>query len=188
MKLNTDKCRVLLNSQGPKTIKTGNLSIKNSSCKKILVINFDYKLKFTNHIVEICKKASQKLNALARIGPYIGIRRRRTLINAFFKSQFNYCPLIWMCCNQSLNNKIDRLHDQSLRIVYSDKTSNFSELLEKDVYFSIHYQNIRQRTIEMFKVSKGLCPEIAKELFQFRHDIPYNLRVPISHSSCIKSF
>ena len=81
-----------------------------------------------------------------------------------------------MCCNQSLNNKIDRLHDQSLRIVYSDKTSNFSELLEKDVYFSIHYQNIRQRTIEMFKVSKGLCPEIVKELFQFRHDIPYNLR------------
>ena len=75
-----------------------------------------------------------------------------------------------MCCNQSL-------HDQfSSRIVYSDKTSNFSELLEKDVYFSIHYKNIRQRTIEMFKVSKGLCPEIVKELFQFRHDIPYNLR------------
>ena len=28
----------------------------------------------------------------------------------------------------------------------------------------------------MFKVSKGLCPEIVKGLFQFRNDIPYNLR------------
>ena len=28
----------------------------------------------------------------------------------------------------------------------------------------------------MFKVSKGLCPEIVKGLFQFRYDIPYNLR------------
>ena len=106
----------------------------------------------------------------------MGIRKRRTLVNAFFKSQFNYCRLIWMCCNQSLNNNIGRLHERSLRIVYSDKTSDFSQLLEKDGSVSIHYQNIRQFAIEMFKVSKGLCPEIVKRLFQFRNDIPYNLR------------
>ena len=81
-----------------------------------------------------------------------------------------------MFCNRSLNNKIDRLHERSLRIVYSDKTSDFSELLEKDGSVSIHYQNIRQLAIEMFKVSKGLCPETVKGLFQFRYDIPYNLR------------
>ena len=33
----------------------------------MLGIDFDYKLKFTNHIDKICKKASRKLNALARI-------------------------------------------------------------------------------------------------------------------------
>ena len=58
MKLNTDKCQVLLNSQGPNKIKIGNLCIKNSSCEKMIGINFDYKLKFTNHIYEICKNAS----------------------------------------------------------------------------------------------------------------------------------
>ena len=139
MKLNTDKCHVLLNSQGPNTIKIGNLCIKNSSCEKMLGINFDYKPKFTNHIDEICKMASRKLNALARIAPYMGIGKRRTLMNAFFKSHLNYCPLIWTCCNRSLNKKIDRLHERSLRIVYSDKTSDLSELLEKDDSVSIHY-------------------------------------------------
>ena len=94
MKLNTDKCHVLLNSQGPKTIKIGNLCIKNSSCEKMLGINFDYKLKFTNLTNEICKKALQKLNALARIVPYMVIRKRRFLMNEFFKSQYNYCPPI----------------------------------------------------------------------------------------------
>ena len=64
---------------------------------------------------------------------------------------------------------------RSLRVVSSDKTSDLSELLEKDGSVSIHYQNIRQLAIEMFKVSKGLCPEIVKGLFQFRYDIPYNL-------------
>ena len=46
--------------------------------QKMLGINFDSKLKFTNLIEEICKKASQKLNVLARIAPYMGIRKRRT--------------------------------------------------------------------------------------------------------------
>ena len=49
----------------------------------MLGINFDYKLKLTNHI-NISKKASQKLNALARIAPFTGIDKRRTLMNSFF--------------------------------------------------------------------------------------------------------
>ena len=53
MKLNADKCYVLLNSQRPNTIKIGNLCIKNSSCETMLGKNLDYKLKFTNHIDEI---------------------------------------------------------------------------------------------------------------------------------------
>ena len=52
----------------------------------MLGINFDYKLKFANHTEEICKKTSRKLNAHARIAPYMGIRKRRTLMNAFFHS------------------------------------------------------------------------------------------------------
>ena len=110
----------------------------------------------------------------ARTAPYMGMRKWCTLMNIFFKSKFNYCPLIWMCCNRSLNNKIDRIHERSLRIVCSDKTSDFSELLERDGSVSIHYQNIRQLATEMFKVSKGLCPEIVKRLFQFRNEMPYN--------------
>ena len=54
----------------------------------MLGINIDYKLKFTNHIDKICKKASRISNALARIAPYMGIHKRRTLMNSFFQSQF----------------------------------------------------------------------------------------------------
>ena len=94
-------------------------------------IDESYWLKFTNHTDENCKKASRKLNALARIAPHMSMSKRRTL-----KSHFNYWALIWMCCNWSLNNEIDRLHE--LSIAYSDKTSDFSELLEKDSSVSIH--------------------------------------------------
>ena len=46
----------------------------------------------------------------------------------------------------------------------------------KDGSVSIHHQNLQKLAVEMFKVSRGLSPEIVNELFQFREQIPYELR------------
>ena len=61
----------------------------------------------------------------------MNISKRRILMNAFFKSQFSYCPLVWMCHSRANNGKINRLHEHFLRITYSDKQSSFETLLEK---------------------------------------------------------
>ena len=45
MKLNTDKCHLLLNSQEPNTLKIDELHINNSLSEKLLGITFDCKLK-----------------------------------------------------------------------------------------------------------------------------------------------
>ena len=92
MKLNTNKCHLLLNSQEPNTLKIGEFHINNSLSEKLLGITFDCKLKFNIQIENICQKVSQKLNALARLAPYMGKIKKHILMNALFKSQFNYCP------------------------------------------------------------------------------------------------
>ena len=43
MKLNTDKCHLLLNSQEPNTLKIGDLHINNSLSEKLIGITFDCK-------------------------------------------------------------------------------------------------------------------------------------------------
>ena len=70
MKLNTDKCHLLLNTQEPNTLKIG-LHINNSLSEKLLDLTFDCKLKFNKRVEDICQKASQKINALARLTPYM---------------------------------------------------------------------------------------------------------------------
>ena len=57
-------------------------------------------------------------------------------------SQFNYCPLVWMCHIRGLNNKINNIHKRSLRIVSQDKKSNLENLLLKDKSVSIHMKNL----------------------------------------------
>ena len=62
----------------------------------------------------MCKKASQKLYALARIAPLMDLKRRRNVMKAFVESQFKYCPLTWMFHSRELN-KINRAHERVLR-------------------------------------------------------------------------
>ena len=168
MKLNTDKCHLLLNSEEPNTLKIGDLHINNSLSEKLLGITFDYILKFNKHIEDICQKPSQKINALARLAPCMGTTKKRIIINAFFKSQFDYCPLVWMCWNRSFNTEINRLHERCLRIAFNDKKSNFNEVLPKDGSVSIHHQNLQKLVVAMFKVSRSLSPKMVNELFQFK--------------------
>ena len=70
-------------------------------------------------------------------------------MNAFFNSQFSYCPLVWMCRSRTNNKKINKLNERCLRIVYNDKQSSFNELLEKDGSVSIHMRNIQILATEM---------------------------------------
>ena len=81
-----------------------------------------------------------------------------------------------MCCNRSLHTKMNRLHEQCLRMAYNDQKTNFNELLAKDGSVSIHHQNFQKFAVEMFDLTRGLSPEVVNELSQFREPIPYTLR------------
>ena len=108
------------------------------------------------------------MNALSRLILYMNITKPRTLLNTFFISQFNYCPLTWMCHSRAKNNKINRLHERCLRIIYNDKVSTFEQRLEKDSSVSMHIRNLRFLAVEMFKVVKGFAPTIINDLFPLK--------------------
>ena len=149
--------------------------INNGKFEKLLGVTFDCKLKFNVHLDNVLAKARQKVHVLARIAPCMNISKRKLIMNSFFTSKFNYCPLVWMWHSRLINNKINRLHKTSLRIIYSDKSSTFEELLEKDGSLTVHIRNIQKLAIEMFKVFKNLSPPIISDLFEVCEN-NYNLR------------
>ena len=73
-----------------------NLKLKAVSKEKLLGISFDTTL------------SCRKLHALARIAHYTDFEKRRSLMKAFVISQFNYCPLVWLFHNRTLNNRITK--------------------------------------------------------------------------------
>ena len=151
------------------------INIENSTCEKLLGIKVDNKLNFNEHLDGIIKKASRKVSALSRIFPFMDLTKRRFLMNSFFASQFSYCPLIWMCHSRTVNNKINKLHERCLRIVYNDKKSSIKELLETDKSVPIHIKNLQVLATEMYKIYINISRPIVRQLFQLRNN-DYNWR------------
>ena len=75
-----------------------------------------------------------------------------------------------------LNNRINRLHERCLRIIYNDKHTPFEKLLEKDNSVSIHQKNLQVLATEMFKIYQKTSPEIMQDIFSIRKNGHNNLR------------
>ena len=183
MKVNHEKCHLLLSTQDEENIQIGNTTIKWSKSKsigkliiqliifnyiqliiqsinylinkrfpKLLETTLDDKLKFDKHVENICQKASKKLNALARVTNYMQLSKRRILMNAFFKAQFNYCPAVWMFHNRSLKSKISRFHERYLRLSIMINIQILRNCLSKIIlspYITIIFTHLQLKCIKL---------------------------------------
>ena len=167
MKLNVDKCHLLVGGSKNEnvTAKISGFEITESKKEKLLGIEIDNELTLNEHVLKLCKKAGKKLNALSRLCKILSFKKRRSLVMAFFESQFKYCPLVWMSCSRKLNNKINALHYRSLKIAYKNYELSFEDLLKLDKSYTIHDRNIQTLAKEMYCSMKKISPPFMNQVF-----------------------
>ena len=83
-KANPKKSHFLLISNEEVNLNLDDLLIKNSKSEKLLGINMDNFFTFNKHVSGLCKKASQKLHAIARISSYLNKNKLRLIMNAYY--------------------------------------------------------------------------------------------------------
>ena len=90
MKSNQDKYHFLLSGHKHEKIwaNVGQSKIWESRKQKLLGIIIDRNLRFHEYVLNQCKQAGRKLNALTRICKFMSLERRRTLMKSFIESQF----------------------------------------------------------------------------------------------------
>ena len=85
-------------------------------------------------------------------------------MTAFFKSQFNYFLLSWMFRSCTLN-KINRLLEECLPIIYNDNISSFTD-----------HRNIQVLAIELYKIVNNFSPNLVNDCFKLNSMTVYNTR------------
>ena len=144
-----------------------NIEMKNSKEEKIFGVIINNLLRFKSHAKNLSKKASQKIWALSRLINYLNHSKKKMIFNALIKSQFSYCPLVWMFCSRQTTN-INKIHERALRIVLSDHISDFATMLQNMNEITIHHRNIQILMIEPFKIKYDLALSITDSMLNRR--------------------
>ena len=82
--------------------------------------------------------------------------------------------------SRELKNRINRINERALRLVYQDNSLSFAELFEKDNSVTIHQTNLQALATEIFKLKNGLALEILKEVFEIQNRA-YNFLSEATH-------
>ena len=88
MKANSNKSHLIMSCTEAATAVIDGLPIDSSKTEVLLGITIDHELKFDDHVNYLCKKASLKLNALARIAGFMNVSKKRIIMKSFIESQF----------------------------------------------------------------------------------------------------
>ena len=84
---------------------------------------------------------------------------------------------------RTLNNKINRLYERFLRIIYNDNTSFFTDLLKIDNSVSVHHRNIQVLATELYKFVNGLFPKLVSNCFKLNNITVYDTKNKPTFSS-----
>ena len=177
MRLNRDKCHFMVfgDQSNDLTLQIETIPVVESREQKLLGITVDKKLTFKTQVEFSCKKANQKLHALPRISCYLSTEQLKLTKKTFILLQFNYYPLVWIFCDRTLGNRINRIHEKALLIASQNKTADFNTLLLESNSVSIHKRNLQLLMIEVYKTIQNTNPSFKKEIF-VQKDITHNLR------------
>ncbi len=102
-----------------------NIKIESEESVKLLGINIDNRLKFTQHVSNIIRKCGFQLNTLQRQSKLLNTKAKLMIFYSFIQANLNYCPLIWINRNRTDMKRIENIQKRALRIVYNDRTSDY---------------------------------------------------------------
>ena len=148
-------------------------TIKSEPEVKLLGVTFDFQLKFTSHVSNICKKSSRQLNVLKRMGKHLCKLSKLTIYHSFIMSNFNFCPLVWHFCGETNTKKIEKIQERALRFIYNDFENSYDTLLIKSKLPSLKIRRMRSIALETFNILNKNGPSYLHDLVTKKHSNYY---------------
>jgi hypothetical protein len=182
LQANPDKFQVLTinprnvdTSRQNKDIFLNGKVVKNNDQIELLEVKVDDNLNFSNHISELCKKASRKVGVLTRLRNLIPCSAKLIIYKTSILPYLTYCHIVWHFCKGSDRRKVERVQERALRAVYRTKTYSYETLLEMAELPSLYNRRLQDIATYMYKVKNGLAPNSFNEIFSLKQST-YALR------------
>ena len=116
----------------------------------------------------MCMKAAWQLNFLQRLSKFLSAETRLLIFKSFIQSNFNLCPVVWHFCSKASTDKLEKLQNRALRIVFNEYTSSYESLLSKRNLSTLHMNRLRCIATEIYKCINNITPEYLRDLVEVK--------------------
>lgn len=179
MKANPDKYQTIIfgkrRGNYESSFKISGAQIVSTAQVKLLGVRIDESLSFREHASHVCKRAARQLNAMMRLSKVLDHDAKRHVYHSFVYSNFTYCPAVWLMCEKTCINQLEKINCRALRFLYDDFDSTYTELLAKGNHRSISVLLMHTIATEVYKSLNGMSPDYMVNVFR-RTNHQYNVR------------
>ena len=122
-----------------------------------------------------------------RLRNKLDVDQKLILYNSFIKSQFGYCPIVWLFHGKVAENQINRIQKRALKAVYNDFDASFEDLA-KGNHETVHQSNLKQLIINVFSCVNKESPAILHNIFttdNSRHNLRINKRLKLPKTNTL---
>ncbi len=151
------------------------VTIEQYNYVKLLGVNINKKLDFKFLVNEDIRKCARQLNALGRQSRVLNVLAKKKVFNAFIRANLNYCPLVWINRNKTDLDRLEKVQERAVWLIFNDKMSTYIDLLRKAEVPSVLIRWQQVLAIEVYKALQGLSALCIQNLFNEKK-LPYNLR------------
>ena len=136
----------------------------------------DKNLTFSNHINEICKKATFAIRSIGRIRKYLPSDGIKRLVNALVISRLDYSNSLLYGLPKYQIDKLQRLQNTAARLVTGTKRTDHIKPVLKDLHWlPVEARIIFKILFMSYKILHGLAPQYLTSLIKI-HQPPRTLR------------
>lgn len=165
MRFNATKCYILsVNKSSSYFYDLNNTVLKDVVNNPYLGLAISNDLKWTNHINNICKKASSTIGFIRRNLRHSPTKCRRTAYISLVRSTLEYGAVVWDPFLQSDIDKLEKIQRKAARFISGDYKSRdrgcVTRMLENLDLPLLQERRKQLRLTFMFKVVEGMMPAI----------------------------
>ncbi len=118
-KLNDDSLNIHFNDVNLKTLVND----------KMLGVQVDNNLLWTNHITNVSKKMAKNIWLLSKIKEHLSLEHRIRYYKSYIQPHIDYCNIVWGIAAKTSMTKIERIQKRACKIILDYNVDNINQAM-----------------------------------------------------------
>ena len=173
MVINIDKTKAMIVTTRQKRSKMedafhitlNDMPLSQVSTEKVLRVQVDNNLMWTDHISNVSKKMSTNIWLLSRIKRYLSIEHRVVFYKSYIQPHIDYANIVWGNAAKTNLLQIKRLQRKACRVILNYNVDDIHQSVDDLRIMTFSERVFLRKAKFMFKVSNNITPDYINSLF-----------------------